>query len=134
MQTANHKLETVQWQNFSRTRAFRIKRCSLADEMERILPIAEPAKLRQEGWEYATPTKPWTVSEDHGDTETYFGAMYPTVPGQEKTPAGPKLQAALNDPELKKIADQIGTTPHRLLLMRELLLDRHGHHEVDDED
>jgi hypothetical protein len=74
------------------------------------------------------------VSEDDSpDTETYYAAFYQTSPGKERPPADPKLEAALNDPELKKIADQIGTTPRSLLLMRELLLDRHGHHEVEEE-
>ena len=100
----------------------------ITDEMERSLPLVEVVKLLQEGWEYANPPKEWVVSEDDSpDTETYFGGMYQTSPGKEQPPTDPKLEAALNDPELKKIADQIGTTPHSLLLMRELLLDRHGH-------
>jgi hypothetical protein len=105
----------------------------ITPEMVRSRTVVELAKPQQEGWEFANPPKPWTVSEDDSpNTETYYGAILPTVPGKEKTPTDPKLEAALNDPELKKIADQIGTTPHSLLLMRELLLDRHGHHEVDD--
>ena len=72
--------------------------------------------------------------DDSPNTETYYGATVPTLPGKEKTPTDPKLEAALNDPELKKIADQMGTSVRSLLLMRELLLDRHGHHEVDDDE
>jgi hypothetical protein len=104
----------------------------ITDEIARTLPIAELVKLRQQRWEHATPLKEWTVSEDDGDTETYYAATVPTLPGKERPPTDPKLAAALNDPELQKIAAQVGTTVHSLLLMRELLLDRHRLTGLDD--
>jgi hypothetical protein len=92
--------------------------------MERKLPLAEVCKLLQEGWEYENPPKPWIASKDDGKNETYIAGTMPS---------DPKLDALLNDPELKKIPDQVGRTPRSLLLMRELMLDRLGHHEAEED-
>jgi hypothetical protein len=103
-----------------------MKRCKknskkiITKDMVQKLTVQQVYDLRMQGWEHENPVKDWRELADKQEPEdnrmsTYFGSVgvNPTSPEE-------------NDPEMQKLAKQMGVSPKDLVLFRQLMLERYG--------
>jgi hypothetical protein len=107
----------------------------ITDEMQKNLTVDQLYDLRMQGWEYEKPVKDWRdlmPKMDKADDEhsTYFGSVGLR---RREEPADAR-DPVEDDPELQKIANQLGVRTKDLLLFREMMLDRYGDRYSDTQD
>jgi hypothetical protein len=108
----------------------------ITDEMIRTHSIAQLGELRKAGWDYANPVKDWRElmpdAKDQPKSQIQSNFFGGTVPA--KTAEGEQADKVRSDPELQQMAALLGVDVNSLLVMREMMLDRHGQHYSDTED
>jgi hypothetical protein len=107
----------------------------ITDEMVQKLTVDQLYDLEEQGWEHENPVKDWRelmpkMDKTEEEHHTYYGSV--GLQRKEQPADGP--DPVENDPELHKIANQLGVKPADLLLFREMVLDRYGHRYSDTED
>jgi hypothetical protein len=105
----------------------------ITDEIVNNLTVDQLYDLHQQGWREENPTKDWhdlmPKPRQPAQHDSYVASV-----GLQPSEGDKKLDEARRDPELGKMASQLGVKPDDLLRFREMMLNRYGHHYSDTED